>query len=136
LYDSYFSSEERVISKNNSNVKIWQSDSNLITGCTTDSNWHRISTYAPGNNTSVIAIGANCTFNKPTDGSKRTLQFVYNIANYGITSGAGNYTLQYFTNTGSMDSNTPDGQKSFTNISFDDYELHGNGCYNVELQYC
>jgi hypothetical protein len=31
LYDTYFSSTERIISKNNTNVRIWQSDSNLVT---------------------------------------------------------------------------------------------------------
>ena len=136
LYDTYSSTNERVISKNSTNVWIWQSDTSLVTWCTTDADWHRISTYAPGNNTSVIAVWANCTINRPTDNSNRTFQIVYNVANYGITSGTDSYDLQYFTSTGSVDSNTPDGTKSFTNVGFNDFSLHGNECYNVELQYC
>ena len=136
LYDTYTSSNQRLISNNSTNVGIWQSDSALVTWCTTDADWHRISTYAPGNNTSVIAVGANCTISRPTNNANRTFQVVYNVVNYGITSGTDSYTLQYFTSTGSVDSNSPDGTESFTNIGFNDLNVHGNECYNVELQYC
>lgn len=68
----------RAISSGRSTVRLWQSDNNLVSGCTTSDSWRTSSTIAPAN-TTVLAFSSNCTFNRPTDPNNRNVQFVYNV---------------------------------------------------------
>jgi len=138
LGDMFWTSDDRYISTN-SDVTIWYSDPNLLSGCNSSSDWSRISSLSPGSNTEVLALWANCTFNKPTDKNNRTLQFVYNIKYYDIISGWGasiwDWDLAYFLNTTEANDNTPHFW-SYTNVGFDNELTHDNECFNVELRYC
>jgi len=139
LGDMFSTSDDRLISNNKSKVTIWSSDSSLLSGCTSSSDWSRISTLSPWSNKMVLALWANCTFNKPTDNSKRTLQFVYNVGYYDIFSGnwqfIWDWNLWYFLNTIEANNNTPH-MVSYTNVGFDNLNIHSNECFNVELRYC
>lgn len=139
LWDMFWSKEQVLISTHSTSVSIWQSDNNLLSGCTNNSDWTRISSLSPWDNQKVLAIWSNCTFNRPTDNNNRTLQFVYNIGYYDIVSGKGqlvwNYNLRYFLNSSEANNNTPH-VKPFVNVWFENQKIHENECYNVELRYC
>ena len=139
LYDEFWTSSEQLISNASTNVSIWASDNNLLSWCTNSSDWFRISTLSPWSNSSVIALWANCVFNKPSDPNSRELQFVYNVSYYDIVSWAWqlvwDYNLGYFSSVQDVIDNNPV-YESFTNVWFDNMQTHSNECYNVELRYC
>jgi uncharacterized repeat protein (TIGR01451 family) len=140
LYDMFWTPDDRVISKDNTKVTYWSSDDALISGCNSPTTWKRPSFLSPGNGEKVLAIWANCTFNKPTNKDKRTLQFVYNIGYYDISTSGGlfyPYTgdLYYHESYSDVANNTPK-SKRYTNVGFTNLQIHDNECYNVELRYC
>ncbi|MBT3728737.1 hypothetical protein HOF65_07105 [bacterium] len=51
----FWTSDDRYISTN-SDVTIWYSDPNLLSGCNSSSDWSRISSLSPGSNTEVLAL--------------------------------------------------------------------------------
>ena len=122
VVDKVRSTNERVISNNNSSVSFWTSDTSLVSGCLNSSDWSRISDFSPWWNLLVYALWSRCTFNKPTDINNRNFQFVFNIGLYEITPwiglAIGDYDLDYYTQSGSVTNDTPDWQKSFTNVGF------------------
>lgn len=138
VYDTFWSNIEQYISVN-SKVWIWESEPNLVTWCDYSWGWTRLSTLSPWENESVIALWANCTFNKPKNINNRKVQFVYNIKHYDITEwywlGLGDYSLLYFLNRREVNNNTPH-SSYFTNVGFSNLKSHWNECMNVEIKYC
>jgi len=139
LWDMFWTPKEQFISNNSTSVTIWSSDSNLLSECTNASDWQRFSSLSPWSNEHVLAIWANCTFNRPTDNNNRTLQFVYNVWYYDITEWAGafvwDWNLAYYRSTTALINQTPQ-YKAYTNVWFDNLKIHSNECFNVELRYC
>ncbi len=135
LFDEFTSSSSQAISDPGTSIDIWQSDSSLLTGCNTSSDWKRISSYAPGNNTSVIALWGNCTFNKPTDKNKRFVQFVYKVGYFDIIAGVNSWNFAYYLNVNEVKNKTPHYQQ-LSNVNVWSLKVHANECFNVELRYC
>lgn len=139
-YDSFrFSTTKRAIS-NASTVTLWQSDQSLVSGCASSDSWRQQSTLTPGGNKDVVAFGANCTFNKPTDNTKRNLQFVYNVRHAAVGNSGdiplpSPYEFTYFETTNDIRN---DNQNVFTinNGFLSDIKVHDNECQNFELRYC
>jgi len=82
ISDQFFSTEDILVSNPRSEVSLWSSDSNLVS-CDPWTRPSSVSQPYPW----VVALWANCTFNKPTNPDNRTLQFVYNVGYYEIDSG-------------------------------------------------
>ena len=139
LGDMFSTPDDRLISDQQTKVTIWSSDNNLLSGCTNSSDWSRLSSLSPWSNTNVLALWANCTFNKPSNPSNRTLQFVYNVGYYDIFSWnwqlVWDWPLAYFLNQSEVNNNTPH-IVPYTNVGFDNLNIHNNECFNVELRYC
>ena len=130
IYDSFYSSENRYISDANSKVTIWKSDAALLWECTTAAGWWRWSEVVPAYNW-VVAYGANCTFNKPTNPANREVQFMYNVNHWAVTTnGSQTRTKIYY------DLNFTQQSITFNNYYIQDYVTHDNECLNVELRYC
>jgi len=135
VYDQYWAGEERAISNLHTDVKLWQSNSGLISGCNNAASWLKWSDFTPASKEKQIAIAASCTFNKPVDKNKRTLQFVFNIWNYKIYEGwSQNY--DFIRRNKAQWTNWTSTRKSFNNVYLGDFRKHGNECLNIELQYC
>ncbi len=134
LIDEMWSSTDRYIASSTSKISFWESSSNLVTWCRTSTDWYRQSEVAPWNNIRVVAYWANCTFHRPTSNSNRTLQFVYNIDHWRITT---NWTTTRTKNYSTYSNWTWNFlSKNYTNYYVQDYEMHASECFNVELQYC
>ncbi len=133
--DEFYSSRPHIISDGNTKVQIYRADSGLLSSCTSASNWKRISSYAPGGGQSVVALGTNCTFNKPTNKNKRTVQFVYKVWYYDITSWPSTWNAVYYKNTTALRNGQPT-YKLLSNVGVTNFKVHANECLNVELRYC
>ena len=117
-----------------SRVWIWTSDNSLLKWCTSSSDWGRYSEIAPWNNTKVVALWANCIYNKPTNKNKRTIQFVFNIKYADITKNwTKTDTESYMTYDGSFKTH----KKTYKNFRvWRPIKTHENECMNIELRYC
>jgi len=139
LYDEFWTRDDRLISDNKTEVTIWQSDNDLLEWCENSNSWKRVSSLSPGSNQHVIAMGANCTFKKPTNRTKRTLQFVYNVWYYDIFENEWaliwDWDLEYYTSINDLRDKEYK-TKHYEDSWFKDFNLHNNECYNVELRYC
>jgi cysteine-rich repeat protein len=139
MFNSFWSNKEQVISKNNTKVSLWSSDNDLIAFCNKAKDWFRPSFFSPGNNTKVIAIGANCRFNKPKKQKQNELQIVYQIGYYDIIKDTGkllnNYNLEYYETLKDM-KNENKKSKYYMNIGFSNLQFADKVCYNIKLTYC
>lgn len=118
-----------------SKVWIWTSDSSLLSWCTKSTDWSRYSEVAPWNNVHVVALWANCTYNKPTNINNRNVQFVFSIKYAGITTNwTSPQTKIYTTYTNEI---WKENKKTYNNyFVWTPIITHSNECLNIELRYC
>jgi len=133
VWDEYISTVPKLMSDRSTDIRIWESDSWLITGCKNSSDWIKYSEYAPSN-TWVAAMAANCTFNKPTDVNKRNVQFVFNLWLY--TLGSWNWSRDFVHASKSQANNWVWSSTNLQNVWLWDFERHSNECLDIELRYC
>lgn len=133
--DGFTSKNPQIISNSETIVQVYRAASNLLSNCTSAGDWQRLSSYAPGGNQRVVALGTNCTFNKPTNKNQRTVQFVYKVGYYDVGSGPYTWNAEYYTSETALRNGTPT-YKLLQNVDAVNYKLHANECLNVELRYC
>lgn len=143
--DEFWTEKPGLISSD-SIVNYWVSDNWLLSWCTSNDTWYRLSAYSPWSNTKVLAAGANCNFNKPTDKTKNQLQFVFKIKYFDISNTSWqlypwSWSMQYCLSSNCIQD--VNGQrklvyqtKNFTNVWFTNQKTHGNECLTITLQYC
>lgn len=133
----YRSSNTVAIAHKETEIRVWQSDDMLLSECT--NSWPRISGIAPKNER-VLAVGSNCQFNKPTNNSKRFLQFVFYIGAGKITKGKG-YGYPFSGELGYYKSSDDYGKGKVnkvkvSDVGLEDIQINRSACLNIELNYC
>ena len=136
VYDEFFSKNRQAISDRSTRIRYWEASNNLISSCNRQSAWQKYSDYSPGGWQRVVATGANCTFNKPTNKNKRNVQFVFNIGYYDITGGSWTPNPKFVYANLSQSYAGTYSTVNLQNISLVNKREHSNECLNVELRYC
>lgn len=140
LYEEISTPEIEAISKKRSSVQIWEAEPGLIQNCADTGSWRRLSSITAPDSRPVVAIGANCLFNKPKTSQQPQVKIFYEIVTAEISHKNGELfpysgDLAYYLGSDAV----RNGDKKtirYDGIGFTNYRVKAQDCVEYELQYC